>query len=80
MAARKAAELHQEELAQKLNKVQSHVSLIETREREIGVIDLFRWCRATGVRFSDLAREFEEDVERMEREGKELKPDKANPE
>lgn len=63
IAARKAAGYTQEELAQRVGKHQSHISRLERSEREISVLDLVLWCRATGVKFEDFARQFEKDLE-----------------
>ena len=60
--ARKAAEVTQEEVAAQLGKDQSHVSKCEHREREISIIDLWKWCTAIGIPVSEFMRQFEEDV------------------
>lgn len=61
--ARKAAGITQAEIAERLGKVQSHVSMCENREREISIIDLYRWCQALGLKFSEFTAEFEREVE-----------------
>lgn len=61
-AARKAAGVTQEAMAQALGKTQSHVSMCENREREISVIDLWKWCLIVGVDWSDFIRELEKEV------------------
>jgi transcriptional regulator with XRE-family HTH domain len=53
IAARKNAGVTQTEIASRLGKTQSHVSMCENREREISIIDLYRWCQAIDVKFSD---------------------------
>lgn len=63
VAARKAAGLTQEELARRVGKHQSHISRIEAADRDVSVLDLVLWCQATGVKFSDFARRFEERLE-----------------
>jgi DNA-binding XRE family transcriptional regulator len=62
IAARKAAGITQEAMAQALGKTQSHVSMCENREREISVIDLWKWCLTVGVDWSDFIRELEKEV------------------
>lgn len=60
--ARKEAGVTQMEIAKKLGKTQSHVSMCENREREISIIDLWKWCEAIGISFSGFVREFEDEV------------------
>jgi transcriptional regulator with XRE-family HTH domain len=66
IAARKAAGVTQVQVAQHLGKPQSHVSKCESKEREIGIIDLWKWCGAIGITLSDLIQQFEKDVEQSE--------------
>ena len=63
IAARHEAGITQGQVAQALGKTQSHVSMCENREREISMIDLWKWCRVLGLRLSDFIREFERSVE-----------------
>lgn len=65
--ARKAAGVTQMEIAKKLGKTQSHVSMCENREREISIIDLWKWCEAIGISFSEFVREFEDEVNQTHR-------------
>lgn len=60
--ARKSAGITQEAMAQALGKTQSHVSMCENREREISVIDLWKWCLTVGVDWSDFIRDLEKEV------------------
>ena len=62
IAARKAVGVTQVEIAARLGKTQSHVSMCENREREISIIDLWRWCSALDIKVSDFLREFEEAI------------------
>ena len=65
--ARKAAGVTQMEIAKKLGKTQSHVSMCENREREISIIDLWKWCAAIGISFSEFVRQFEDEVAQTHR-------------
>lgn len=56
---RKRSGVTQIELARKLGKTQSHVSMCEQREREISIIDLWKWCNALGTSMTDFIRDFE---------------------
>lgn len=62
IAARRAAGITQVEIAARLGKTQSHVSMCENREREISIIDLWRWCAALNMKVSDFLRQFEDAV------------------
>jgi transcriptional regulator with XRE-family HTH domain len=64
--ARKAAGVTQVEIARRLGKTQSHVSMCENREREISIIDLWKWCQALNIKLSTFTRDFEEELERFE--------------
>jgi transcriptional regulator with XRE-family HTH domain len=57
--SRKAAGVTPIEVAQWLGKPQSHVSKIETGERELSMVDLWKWCAAIGLPVSELVRQFE---------------------
>ena len=61
IAARKAAGLRQETVAKALGKTQSHVSMCESREREISIIDLWKWCMVLEMPLSSFIRELEEE-------------------
>jgi len=63
--ARLKAGVTQEEIARHLGKAQSHVSLCENRDREISIIDLWKWCDAIGVVMSDFIKQFEADVQQL---------------
>ena len=60
--ARKAANVTQTMVAKRLGKTQSHVSMCENREREISIIDLWKWCDAIGIALSDFIEQFEAEV------------------
>lgn len=60
IAARKAAGVKQEVVAKALGKTQSHVSMCESREREISIIDLWKWCLVIGIPLSGFIRELEQ--------------------
>lgn len=62
ITARKAAGVTQVDIADRLGKTQSHVSMCENREREISIIDLWRWCAALNIKVSDFLRQFEEAI------------------
>lgn len=69
IAKRKAAGLTQQQVADALGKPQSHVSKCESRDREISIIDLLRWCQALGTTLSVFAQEFESDLAHIEEPG-----------
>ncbi len=62
IAARKTAGVTQEAMAVALGKTQSHVSMCENREREISIIDLWKWCLTVGVDWSEFIQELEHEV------------------
>lgn len=62
IAARQASGVTQTEIATRLGKTQSHVSMCENREREISIMDLWRWCDALGIKVSDFMRQFEQAI------------------
>jgi len=53
----------QRQIANAVGKSQQHVSMWECREREINVIDVWKWCKAVGVSVCDFYRQFEERLE-----------------
>ena len=55
--ARKAARLTQTELAQRIGRNQSHVSLIEMGQRRVDVIEFVRMAEALGRTPEDLMAE-----------------------
>ncbi len=59
---RKSAGVTQIEMAKKLDEVQSFVSSCERGQRRLDMVEVWRWCQALGVSFSDLATTFEEQV------------------
>lgn len=56
---RMKAGLTQQQMAELVGKSQAHVSLWERREREISVIDVWRWCGAVGMTTSQFFILFE---------------------
>ncbi len=59
---RLAAGVTQQQLAERVGKSQAHVSMWERREREISVIDVWKWCGAVGISVSEFFGVFEERV------------------
>jgi transcriptional regulator with XRE-family HTH domain len=64
--ARRDAGVTQKEIAEKIGKDQSHVSKCEHKEREITIIDLWKWCEAIGLSVGDFMKEFERDIHRAD--------------
>jgi DNA-binding XRE family transcriptional regulator len=62
ITARKSVGMTQENMARALGKTQSHVSMCENRERELSIIDLWKWCLALDMTWSDFVRELENEV------------------
>ena len=60
----------QQTMAEKLGTSQSHVSLWERREREISVMDVWKWCNTTGISASKFFTLFER---RLKEAGKDTK-------
>lgn len=58
-AARKAAGLTQEQVAERLGQTQSFVSKCERGERRINVVELRAFCQAIGISFADFIQELE---------------------
>ncbi|MBV9470682.1 MAG: helix-turn-helix domain-containing protein [Abitibacteriaceae bacterium] len=50
----------QQKMAEHLKTSQAHVSLWERREREISVMDVWGWCKATGISTSKFFSLFEQ--------------------
>jgi transcriptional regulator with XRE-family HTH domain len=65
LAARKTKKLSQEFVANKLHKPQSYLSKCQTGERRIDVIELYNYCQAVGISFSDFAKELENDLKQQ---------------
>jgi transcriptional regulator with XRE-family HTH domain len=59
VAARKAAGLTQNELAQRLSKPQSFVSKVERHERRLDVVEFVVMCKALSVLPRDILAELE---------------------
>jgi transcriptional regulator with XRE-family HTH domain len=58
----------QQKMAEQLGTSQSHVSLWERREREISVIDVWKWCNATGISASKFFTLFEHRLKEAEKD------------
>lgn len=58
-AVREEATLTQVEFAKKLRRPQSYVSKSESGERELGILELRQWCRASGLTLSAFATRLE---------------------
>ncbi len=52
--ARKAKDLTQSALGNRLNKPQSFVSKVETCERRLDLLEAAEWCVALGVKLDDV--------------------------
>ena len=57
---REARGLTQETLAHRLRITQSSVSKVERGERRLDVLELYHWCRALRVSFTDFTQELSE--------------------
>ncbi len=64
VAARKEAGVTQKEVAARIKKTQSHVSMCEAKEREFSFVDVFRFCEAIGWEFSLFAQRVEQEIRR----------------
>ena len=62
IGARKAAGVTQKQVAARIGKTQSHVSMCEAGEREASFVDVFRWCGALGLDFGEFAGRVEAQV------------------
>lgn len=65
-AARKAAGLTQEQVANRIGQTQSFVSKCERGERRIDVVELRAFCRAIGISLADFVRQLEIETQEME--------------
>ena len=66
-SARKAAGLTQEEVAKSLQQTQSFVSKCERGERRIDVVELFKFCQAIGISFSDFTQQLETAIKEIDK-------------
>lgn len=60
--ARKSRGVTQVELAKRLQEVQSFVSSCEAGQRRLDMVEVWRWCQALGVSFTELATAFDEEA------------------
>jgi transcriptional regulator with XRE-family HTH domain len=59
------AKVTQQQIAEAVGKSQQHVSAWENREREINVIDVWKWCNAVGIKTSKFYELFEKRVQKL---------------
>lgn len=62
-AARKSADVTQQELAKRLRTTQSMVSKAESGERRLDIIEVFAWCRALNKPFPRFAAELDTELD-----------------
>lgn len=62
------AEVTQQRMAEHLGTSQSHISLWERKEREISVVDIWRWCNATGISISKFFTLFEQRLAKIQKQ------------
>jgi transcriptional regulator with XRE-family HTH domain len=65
-AARKAAGLTQEQVAERLGQTQSFVSKCERGERRIDIVELRAFCQAIGIAFGDFVQQLETAIQEMD--------------
>lgn len=58
-AARQAAGLTQEQVAERLKQAQTYVSRSERGEHRVDIAELYYFCQVYGVRFTDFMAELE---------------------
>jgi transcriptional regulator with XRE-family HTH domain len=63
---RRAADITQAELAEKLGTDQSFVSKYERGERRLDVVELRTICQALGIDFVDFLSDFEKELQEKE--------------
>lgn len=64
---RKAADLTQKEVANKLKQTQSFVSKCERGERRIDIVELRAYCYAIGTSLNDFVQQLEIAIDKTER-------------
>jgi transcriptional regulator with XRE-family HTH domain len=64
---RKKAGLTQEQVAHRLQQTQSFVSKCERGERRIDVIELYAFCDAIGISFTEFSQQLHELIQQEER-------------
>lgn len=75
--ARRDAGITQVQLAQKLDKVQSHVAYVETGGRDLTGVEIWRWCEICGLDFIEFARKLSDGIRAYRLEGLEEKDEEA---
>lgn len=59
------ADVTQKQIADAVGKSPQQVSMWECREREINVIDVWKWCRAVGIKTSKFYELFEKRINEL---------------
>lgn len=59
------AGISQVDMANAVGKSQQMVSAWERRESEISAIDIWKWCKKTGIKVSKFYEQFEKRIERL---------------
>lgn len=67
---RQQKRISQEEMAKKLGVPQSFISKIESGERRIDVMELFRYCEGIGIDVIQFIKELSKEVKIGKKEGK----------
>ena len=65
-AARTAAELTQEQVAERLGQTQSFVSKCERGERRIDIVELRAFCQAIGISLTDFILQLETTMQQID--------------
>lgn len=59
---RQQKKISQHEMAKKFSVPQSFISKIESGERRLDVIELFRYCDVLGIKIIQLIKEFHQEI------------------
>lgn len=62
----------QQAMAEQLGTSQSHISLWERKEREISVMDVWKWCNTTGISASKFFALFERKIKEAGKDSKKI--------
>lgn len=62
------AGITQQKMAEELGTSQAHVSLWERKEREISIMDVWKWCNLTGITTSKFFTMFERRLKEAKRQ------------